>query len=142
MNNLEQIVKNVTGFGIPRKLDELGRVVIPIEYRKGKIMDGKTKLRIYQIRDYVIIEILPDDVPCRKKFDELGRVVIFIEIRKDLNWNENDYIEIWEYKNYFILRKMQDKCIFCGKEKRNLVQYREKLICKQCKKAIESLPSY
>lgn len=122
--------------GIIRKLDELGRVVIPVVYRNGKVKDGETKILIHNIEEYVIIEILKDQLSkTNKKFDELGRVVVNVEIRNKLAWRVKDNIEIWNCENYFILRKKEIECIFCG-NKKNLNKYKEKFICNRCKKEI------
>lgn len=124
---MQEILQITSTSGIERKLDELGRIVIPKNYREGKVEDGETKVEIYQINDWVIIEILDKETKKFKKFDELGRVVIYIEIRNKLNWEEADPIEIWNYEKGFILKKVQKKCIFCN-EKNNLLIYKEKLV--------------
>ena len=107
MNSIEKITKNITTNGIIGKIDELGRILIPKKYRKDKVIDGETKIAIYNIEKFVIIEILKNQSEdTNKKFDELGRVVIYKEIRKRLNWKEKDSIEMWNYDNYFILKKV------------------------------------
>lgn len=61
MNEVEKFLKEIEKqkiSGILRKLDELGRVVIPIDYRTGKVEDGETKIAIHNIKKYIIIEIL------------------------------------------------------------------------------------
>lgn len=137
MNELEKLIKNIQISGIIRKVDELGRVVIPIDYRKGKVEDGQTKVAIHQIRDYVIIEILQDQSQeTTKKFDELGRVVVNIEIRNELNWKEKDQIEVWNFGRYFILKKVEDKCVFCSSKKKSLIEYKGKLVCRKCKEEL------
>ena len=73
-----------------------------------------------------------------RKLDELGRVVIPIEIRNQFNINEKDPIEIYVEGSSIILRKYEPNCIFCGKND-NLVEYKEKLICKKCLDKINNL---
>lgn len=73
-----------------------------------------------------------------RKVDELGRVVIPIELRKQLDINEKDPIEISTSGNSIILRKHEEACIFCGKSK-NLVEYKEKLICPKCLNDLDKL---
>ena len=73
-----------------------------------------------------------------RKLDELGRVVIPIEIRNQFNINEKDPIEIYVKDNAIILTKFEQNCIFCGKND-NLVEYKEKLICKKCIDKINNL---
>ena len=75
MKELQEFIKNIKTDGILRKLDDLGRVVIPIEYRGNKVKDGETKVDIYQIDEYVIIEILKNQKEeTKRRFDTLGRI--------------------------------------------------------------------
>lgn len=66
-----------------------------------------------------------------RKVDELGRVVIPIEIRNKLNISEKDPIEIFVEGSSIVLKKFEPNCIFCGKTK-NLISYKDKLICPKC----------
>lgn len=106
MNEIKEMIKNIKTSGISRKLDELGRILIPIDYRKEKVEDGKTKVNIYDIDEFVIVEILEDQtVDTNKKFDEIGRVIIDKKTREKHNWKEKDEINIWNIGRYFILKK-------------------------------------
>ena len=139
MEELQDIIMNIKTNGIIRKIDELGRVVIPLEYRKDKVKDGETNVKIYNINSYVIVEILDEKTKKHiKKFDNLGRIVIQIEIRNELKWKPNDEIKIWNYGKYFILQKVKDECIFCGR-KDSLVEYKNELLCEECKNAIKTM---
>ena len=71
-----------------------------------------------------------------RKIDELGRVVIPKEIRKKLEINEKDPVEIYVESRSIVLKKVEDGCVFCGKNT-NLITYRDKLICKNCLNSIE-----
>lgn len=66
-----------------------------------------------------------------RRVDELGRVVIPKEIRKKLSIEEKDPIEIYVDGHSIILKKVEENCIFCGKNK-DLINYKDKLICKKC----------
>ena len=59
-----------------------------------------------------------------RKVDELGRVVIPIEIYVD--------------GSSIILKKYEPNCIFCGNSK-NLISYKDKLICSKCAQKLSSL---
>ena len=140
MEEIEELIKNIKTNGITRKLDELGRLVIPSEYRNGKVVDGVTPVKVYNIGDYVVVELL-DKVETEKntkKFDELGRIVVQIEIRKKLNWNRYDKIKIWDCEKYFIMQKEKNECVFCGR-KDNLIEYKNQLLCEQCKKELKMI---
>ena len=66
-----------------------------------------------------------------RKIDDLGRIVIPKEIRKKLGINIKDPMEIYADSNSITFRKVEDKCVFCG-ESKNLISFKEKLICKKC----------
>ena len=73
-----------------------------------------------------------------RKIDELGRVVIPIEIRNKLNINIKDELEIYVDGSSIILKKYEPNCIFCGGNK-DLIEYKDKLICEKCKKNINEI---
>ena len=66
-----------------------------------------------------------------RKVDELGRIVVPIELRNKLNINVKDEVEIYVDGTSIVLKKFEPNCIFCGNTK-NLVQYKDKLICQKC----------
>ena len=73
-----------------------------------------------------------------RRMDELGRVVIPIEIRNQFYIAEKDPIEIYVDGATIVLKKFEQSCIFCGNTK-NLAEYQDKLICKECSKKIGEL---
>ena len=73
-----------------------------------------------------------------RKVDELGRVVIPIEIRNKFDIAEKDPIEIYVDVSSIILKKYEPNCIFCGNSK-NLISYKDKLICSKCAQKLSSL---
>ncbi len=75
-----------------------------------------------------------------RKLDELGRVVIPKEIRNKLDIEEKDPIEIYLDGTSIILRKFETGCIFCNNSK-DLVSFKDKLVCKKCLSKITDLNS-
>lgn len=73
-----------------------------------------------------------------RRVDELGRVVIPIEIRNKFDIVEKDPIEIYVEGSSIILKKFEPNCVFCGSTK-NLVKYKDKLICNKCSDKIHDL---
>ena len=73
-----------------------------------------------------------------RRVDELGRVVIPIEIRNQFNIVEKDPIEIYVEGSCIVLKKYEPNCIFCGNTK-NLVEYKDKLVCDKCTSLLNSL---
>ena len=73
-----------------------------------------------------------------RRVDELGRVVIPMEIRNQFNIVEKDPIEIYVEGSCIVLKKYEPNCIFCGNTK-NLVEYKDKLVCDKCTSIHNSL---
>ena len=73
-----------------------------------------------------------------RRVDELGRVVIPIEIRNQFNKIKKDPIEIYVEGSNIILKKFEPNCVFCGSSK-DLVEYKDKLICSKCAESINDL---
>ena len=73
-----------------------------------------------------------------RRVDELGRVVIPMEIRNQFNIVEKDPIEISVEGSCIVLKKYEPNCIFCGTTK-NLVEYKDKLVCDKCTSLLNSL---
>lgn len=73
-----------------------------------------------------------------RRVDELGRVVIPIEIRNKFNIMEKDPIEIYVDGSSIILKKYEESCIFCD-NKKDLLNFNDKLICSDCAKKIGTL---
>ena len=70
--------------------------------------------------------------------DELVRIVIPKEIRKKFNIEIKDPIEIYVDGSSIVLKKYLPNCIFCGSSK-DLVSYKDKLVCLNCSKKISEL---
>lgn len=73
-----------------------------------------------------------------RRVDELGRVVIPIEIRNQFHIAERDPMEVYVEGSSIILKKFEETCIFCD-NKENLLNFNDKLICKECSKKISDL---
>ena len=73
-----------------------------------------------------------------RRVDELGRVVIPIEIRNQFNIVEKDPIEIYVDNSSIVLTKYEQNCVFCGSTE-NLVDYKNKLVCEECSKKLNSI---
>ena len=73
-----------------------------------------------------------------RKVDELGRIVIPREIRNKFEIAEKDPLEIYVDGSSIILKKYEPNCIFCGTTE-DLVEYKDKLVCKNCSKELNIL---
>ena len=54
------------------------------------------------------------------------------------NISQKDPIEIYTEGSSIILKKFEPNCVFCGNTK-NLINYRDKLVCKKCAEKIAGL---
>lgn len=70
-----------------------------------------------------------------RKVDELGRIVLPMELRKTLGVETKDSIEIYVEGDQIILKKYEPCCIFCG-ESKDVDTFKNKSICKICKKQL------
>lgn len=73
-----------------------------------------------------------------RQLDSLGRIVLPIELRRNLEIGPKDMLEIFVEEKSVILRKYEPDCSFCGSS-RNLVQYKDRMICSRCLKELKSL---
>ena len=73
-----------------------------------------------------------------RQLDSLGRIVLPIELRRTLDIGPKDMLEIFVEGNSVILRKYEPDCLFCNSS-RDLVPYRDKMICARCLKEIRQL---
>lgn len=135
LKELKKFIDNLAFEGIARKLDELGRVVIPIDFRNSKYEEG-TVVYLQVLNDYLIVTTDNKfDIGIAKKFDELGRIQITKEIRERLDWKFGDSLMIWSFHGGLILKKLEEKCIFCRSDEK-LEEFKNKYICCNCKKEL------
>ena len=134
---LNCFTKDLNNNGIIRRLDELGRIVVPVEIRNNYLKSKVIYLK--RIGNYIILSQKNADNSCiKREFDELGRIVINKEIRTDLELNPRDSVCIWVFKGCAIIKKYEEKCVFCRNEKK-LIRFKDKLICEKCKKELSKV---
>jgi transcriptional pleiotropic regulator of transition state genes len=75
-----------------------------------------------------------------RKVDELGRVVLPIELRRTLDIEIRSPLEIYIDGDLIILKKYEPACIFCG-EAKEVVNFKDKIICNGCLKELAANPS-
>ena len=73
-----------------------------------------------------------------RRIDELGRIVLPMEIRKNLEIKEGDILEFFtDTSKNIIIKKYTNTCMFCNSQE-NLIELRNKVICKTCAKKLYS----
>ncbi len=96
--------------GVVKKLDELGRVVIPSEIRKSFNYTKKQSIGIYiDQNENIIIDKKEKGVV--RSLDELGRVVIPNGIRKKINLKKDDLLNIYIDEGDVIVLKKYEKTL-------------------------------
>ncbi len=136
--NISDVIKSEPNNAILRKLDELGRVVIPKDFR-DRLLKEDSILYMEVVREYIVLKVEDKTkTGIVRELDELGRLTIFKEIRDSLGINTGDQIFVWTYKNYIVLRKKEDSCVFCQGTKK-LVKHKDKLVCENCLKALNKI---
>src|SRR5699024_10019495 len=95
--------------GMIRKVDDLGRVVIPIELRRSLKINEKDPIEIYVDDDKIILKKYvankSGDITGEIQVDEISRIAIPNEIRRSLKINEKHPIEIYVDDDKSILKK-------------------------------------
>jgi transcriptional pleiotropic regulator of transition state genes len=114
--------------GFVRRLDHLGRVTIPKEYRRSLEIpegasldikvDGKV-IRLHKGRE--------------RKLDELGRYTLPVEIRRTLKLRDQELVDICLEGEDICIRKASIQCVMCGSEdEKDLTVVDGFHICKNC----------
>lgn len=122
--------------GIVRKVDQLGRVVLPKELRTTlNIKEIEDFLEIYVEDNRIILKKYEDDAETTgmvRRVDQLGRIVLPIELRRNMDIaEEKDALEIFVDREKIVLKKYEPACIFCGNAK-NVFVFKGRNICTEC----------
>lgn len=129
--------------GIVRRVDQLGRIVVPKEIRKNlDIVEVVDSMEIYLEDGMIVFKKFDGNVAAAgivRRVDQLGRVVLPIELRRMLNIvEERDALEIFIDNGAILLKKYEPACTFCGNFK-DIRQYKGRNICLDCIEEIYKL---
>lgn len=117
--------------GIARRIDDLGRITIPIEIRRRFGIEDGDRLGIEIDKNIVKLSVVVKGMS--RPIDDLGRVVIPMEIRKVLKFKERELVDTWVEDGKICIRKAVLQCVICGSEdERQLMEVDGVLICKSC----------
>lgn len=122
--------------GIVRRVDQLGRIVVPKEIRKNlNIVEVVDSMEIYLEDGMIVFKKFDGNVAAAgivRRVDQLGRVVLPIELRRMLNIvEEKDALEIFIDDGAILLKKYEPACTFCGNFK-DITLFKGKNICFGC----------
>lgn len=110
--------------GIVRRIDELGRITVPIEHRRASGIDVLVPLDL-SLNDNTI-RLIPGK---GRRMDELGRYTIPKEIRDINRWAEREVLEIYVEDGAICIRKYG--CEWCP-ETQNLTEIDNHILCPHC----------
>jgi transcriptional pleiotropic regulator of transition state genes len=118
--------------GIIRKVDELGRITLPMEYRKtfGIAVKEQAPIGMY-ILDGEIHLVKADDKfrGIARNLDELGRLTLPIEVRRSMNFTDRQNVDIYVEYGQIIVKKVG--CEWCSSEE-DLMEVNGHCLCRKC----------
>lgn len=76
-----------------------------------------------------------------RRIDQLGRVVVPAELRRMLGFNEGDVLEFSAREGELVLRRIDPSCAICGHGSDDLVDLRDKHLCRNCVHEIRLQPA-
>lgn len=119
--------------GIIRKIDILGRIVLPIELRRNLHINFRDSIDIFVNEKYIVLNKCQNksSIGILREMDELGRVVLPKAIRDSYNLKHNDLVEIFMEGRQICLTKYHVKCVFCS-ETEDLIDFKDKKLCSRC----------
>ena len=94
--------------GMVRRVDSLGRILVPMEYRKELGLEKDVKIEIEVLEDGMLIQPLRAGEPgslSARHIDTLGRVNIPVAARRKLGIIYHDELEIFLLRSGLFIRK-------------------------------------
>lgn len=115
-------------YGFVRRLDSLGRVTIPKEFRRS------LELEEFEPMDMYIVDKVIHLIPGKgRRLDELGRYTVPIEVRRTLRFEQNEFVDIYIENNEICIKKEMLQCVICGADEEDkLIEVEGVLICRSC----------
>jgi transcriptional pleiotropic regulator of transition state genes len=121
--------------GIVRKIDDLGRVTIPIEYRRAITIGTGDALDLY-----IMDKVIHLKKGKGRKLDALGRYTLPIEVRRSLRFELNELVDIYVDGDEICIKRETLQCVICGSEdETQLHEVNRVLICKSCALAVTDM---
>ena len=121
--------------GIVRCVDDLGRIVIPMELRRDRNIAVKDPLSISREGNRIVLVPrtgIADGIV--RKVDDLGRVVIPAELRRALDIKPKDQLAILTDGKSIVLVKFFEGCVLCGttSDRVSTTRIHGKVVCLDC----------
>jgi bifunctional DNA-binding transcriptional regulator/antitoxin component of YhaV-PrlF toxin-antitoxin module len=113
--------------GIVRKIDELGRITLPIEIRRR--FELKDSDRVGLQLDGQVIRISKHITGMSRPLDSLGRIALPIEYRRALGLGERHMLDMYIDDGDICIGK--DGCEWCGSGE-DLMDINGHCLCRKC----------
>jgi transcriptional pleiotropic regulator of transition state genes len=123
--------------GIVRRLDELGRITVPKEFRTTAGIQPGERVGI-ELEGTVlhIVRVDKDYIGMDRPVDDLGRITLPIEARRSINCSERERLDIYVENSEIYIKKAG--CHFCSGTS-NLKEFKKTHICGDCIQGISRL---
>lgn len=121
--------------GIVRKLDNLGRISLPKEYRRILGIVAGAQVDMWLDQDIIRIKLYDKNSPrgIVRCLDDLGRICLPKEYRRTLNIKEVDPVDMYLDKCIICIKPVRLQCVSCGTEKEEqLIKRNGVHVCKNC----------
>ena len=90
--------------GMVRRVDNLGRILVPKEYRKELGLEEDNKIELTTLPDGLLVLPVRGDGPARR-IDALGRINIPVGARRALGIGYYDELEMFLLRDGMFIRK-------------------------------------
>ena len=90
--------------GMVRRVDNLGRILVPKEYRKELGLEQNNKIELTILSDGLLIRPLRAGGPARR-IDALGRINVPVAARRVLDIDYYDELEMFLLRDGMFIRK-------------------------------------
>jgi len=127
--------------GIVRKIDSIGRIVIPKELLDCMFNENEKRLVQIQVSREGSSVVLTkfnssedqDSIVLVRKIDDLGRLVIPKEIRDNIFYGDEVRLSFFIKDDSIILEQYTYCCIFCANaEEGSIKRYKGVAVCGEC----------
>jgi len=121
--------------GVVRKLDELGRITMPIGYRRVLLMVLGEPVDMYLDGEVIRLQVIKTELVkgVVRNLDHLGRVTLPMEYRRSLHINLSDPVDMYLDGPVVCIKAVKLQCAICGSEdEKSLMVIDEVHICRAC----------
>lgn len=118
--------------GIVRKIDELGRITLPMEYRKsfGIKVRELAPIGMYVVDGEIhLVKANDKFLGIVRHLDELGRLTLPMELRRSMHFEDRQKVDIYIELGQIIVKKVG--CEWCSSEE-DLMEIDGHCLCRKC----------